>query len=133
VKSQFFFLVGIIFLFVCTVKAQKPAMTPEGVIAIKAGRVIDVENGRVLEKQIILLRGKKIEAIGSESKIPVGAKILDLSTKTLLPGLIDCHTHLADGAHDDNGDPTSQLKRTASQVVLESVPNACVMLACIVP
>ena len=123
-KSQFFFLVGIIFLFVCTVKAQKPAMTPEGVIAIKAGRVIDVENGRVLEKQIILLRGKKIEAIGSESKIPVGAKILDLSTKTLLPGLIDCHTHLADGAHDDNGDPTSQLKRTASQVVLESVPNA---------
>ena len=124
VKSQFFFLVGIIFLFVCTVKAQKPAMTPEGVIAIKAGRVIDVENGRMLEKQIILLRGKKIEAIGSESKIPVGAKILDLSTKTLLPGLIDCHTHLADGAHDDNGDPTSQLKRTASQVVLESVPNA---------
>jgi imidazolonepropionase-like amidohydrolase len=124
VKSQFFFLVGIIFLFVCTAKAQKPAMTPEGVIAIKAGRVIDVENGRVLEKQIILLRGKKIEAIGSESKIPVGAKILDLSTKTLLPGLIDCHTHLADGAHDDNGDPTSQLKRTASQVVLESVPNA---------
>ncbi len=123
-KSQFFFLVGIIFLFVCTVKAQKPAMTPEGVIAIKAGRVIDVENGRMLEKQIILLRGKKIEAIGSESKIPVGAKILDLSTKTLLPGLIDCHTHLADGAHDDNGDPTSQLKRTASQVVLESVPNA---------
>src|SRR6266566_267075 len=124
VKSRFFFLVGIIFLFVCTVKAQKPAMTPEGVIAIKAGRVIDVENGRMLEKQIILLRGKKIEAIGSESKIPVGAKILDLSTKTLLPGLIDCHTHLADGAHDDNGDPTAQLKRTASQVVLESVPNA---------
>src|SRR6266566_111819 len=124
VKSRFFFLVGIIFLFVCTVKAQKPAMTPEGVIAIKSGRVIDVENGRMLEKQIILLRGKKIEAIGSESKIPVGAKILDLSTKTLLPGLIDCHTHLADGAHDDNGDPTAQLKRTASQVVLESVPNA---------
>src|SRR6266704_929635 len=124
VKSQFFFLVGIIFLFVCTVKAQKPAMTPEGVIAIKAGHVIDVENGRVLEKQVILLRGKKIEAIGGDLKIPVGAIILDLSTKTVLPGLIDCHTHLADGAHDTGGDPTSQLKKSASQVVLESVPNA---------
>src|SRR5438309_2163907 len=121
VKSRFFF--GIIFLFVYTAKAQQPT-TPEGVTAIKAGRVIDVENGRVLEKQIILLRGKKIEAIGGELKIPAAAKILDLSTKTVLPGLIDCHTHLADGAHDGNGDPTSQLKRTASQVVLESVPNA---------
>src|SRR6266403_2872450 len=121
VKSRFFSLVGIFFLFVYTAKAQQPT-TPEGVTAIKAGRVIDVENGRVLEKQIILLRGKKIEAIGGELKIPAAAKILYLSTKTLLPGLIDCHTHLADGAHD--GDPTSQLKRTASQVVLESVQNA---------
>jgi len=123
VKSRFFFLVGIIFLFVYMAEAQQPT-APEGVTAIKAGRVIDVENGRVLEKQIILLRGKKIEAIGGELKIPATAKILDLSTKTVLPGLIDCHTHLADGAHDGNGDPTSQLKRTASQVVLESVPNA---------
>src|SRR6266436_9580238 len=123
VKSRFFFLVGIFFLFVYTAKAQQAA-TPEGVTAIKAGRVIDVENGRVLEKQIILLRGKKILAVGADLQIPAGARVLDLSTKTVLPGLIDCHTHLADGAHDGNGDPVSQLKRTASEVVLESVPNA---------
>src|SRR5437667_12896569 len=102
VKSRFFF--GIIFLFVYTAKAQQPA-APEGVTAIKAGRMIDVENGRVLEKQIILLRGKKIEVVGSELKIAAVAKILDLSTKTLLPGLIDCHTHLAAGRHDDNRHP----------------------------
>jgi imidazolonepropionase-like amidohydrolase len=46
---------------------------------------------------------------------------------TVLPGLIDCHTHVADGA-SDNGDPLSQLKKTASQVVLESIPNARTML-----
>ena len=46
---------------------------------------------------------------------------------TVLPGLIDCHTHLADGAHGE-GDPISQLKKSSARVVLESVPNARVTL-----
>jgi imidazolonepropionase-like amidohydrolase len=104
--------------------AQQPPPASEQVTAIKAGHLVDVESGRVLDKQVVLVRGGKIEAIGSDVKIPAGAKVTDLSNKTVLPGLIDCHTHLADGAHDGNGDPMSQLKRTASQVVLESVPNA---------
>jgi imidazolonepropionase-like amidohydrolase len=101
---------------------QAPA--GDGIAAIKAGRVVDVENGRVLQNQIILLRGKKIEAIGSDLKIPAGAKTIDLSSKTVLPGLIDCHTHLADGSQKENADPTWQLTRTASEVALASVPNA---------
>jgi len=98
------------------------------VVAIKAGHLVDVENGRVLDKQVILLRGAKIEAIGPDLKIPAGAKILDLSGKTVLPGLIDCHSHLADGDQKLNADPFNQLRRSASQVVLESVPNARVTL-----
>jgi imidazolonepropionase-like amidohydrolase len=104
--------------------AQQPPPASEQMTAIKAGHLVDVESGRVLDKQVVLVRGGKIEAVGSDLKIPAGAKVTDLSNKTVLPGLIDCHTHLADGAHDGNGDPMSQLKRTASQVVLESVPNA---------
>lgn len=107
-----------------TAPAQQPTTVSEPVIAIKAGHLVDVENGRVLDKQVILVRSGKIQAVGRDVNIPAGAKVLDLSNKTVLPGLIDCHTHLADGAHDANGDPMSQLKRTASQVVLESVPNA---------
>ncbi len=58
--------------------------------------------------------------------IPSNAKIIDLTKMTVLPGLIDCHTHLADGARDS--DPIGQFKKTAAQVALESVPNARVTL-----
>ena len=126
-RSRFLVFVTTVSVFAVSARAQQTA-APDAVTAIKAGRLIDVENGRVLEKQIILLRGRKIAAIGSDVKIPLGAKLLDLSTKTVLPGLIDCHSHLADGDQKQNADPFDQLRRTASQVVLESVPNARVTL-----
>ena len=105
--------------------AQQP---PVEVIAIRAGKLIDVDAGRSLLNQTIVIRSGKIESVGENLAIPAGAVIIDLSKMTVLPGLIDCHTHLADGAHEDNADPTFQLRRTASQVVLESIPNARVTL-----
>lgn len=97
------------------------------VTAIKAGRLIDTDSGAVLPEQIVLVRGNRIEAVGKNLEIPTGANVIDLSQMTVLPGLIDCHTHLADGAHGA-GDPIFQLQKSASQVVLESVPNARVTL-----
>ena len=93
------------------------------VTAIKAGRLVDPQAGAVLNEQIILIRDNKIEAVGKGIAIPADAKVIDLSQMTVLPGLIDCHTRLADGPTDD-GDPFSQLKKTAAQVAFESVPNA---------
>jgi imidazolonepropionase-like amidohydrolase len=97
------------------------------VTAIKAGRLIDPDRGAVLTNQVILIRANKVEAVGQGLAIPEGANVIDLSKMTVLPGLIDCHTHLADGAHGE-GDPISQLKKSAARVVLESVPNARVTL-----
>ena len=98
------------------------------VTVIKAGRLVDPDSGTVLTDQKVLIVGNKIAAVGRELQIPGDAKWIDLSDKTVLPGLIDCHTHLADGNSIENGEPFNVLKKSASQVVLESVPNARNML-----
>ena len=96
------------------------------VTAIRAGHLVDPDSGTVLADQVILIRDSKIEKVGKGIDVPVKATIIDLSKMTVLPGLIDCHTHVADGAHD--GEPMGQFKKTGAQVVLESVPNARAML-----
>jgi imidazolonepropionase-like amidohydrolase len=96
------------------------------VTVVRAGRLVDPDSGTVLSNQIIVISGNKIQAVGPELQIPAGSKVIDLSNKTVLPGLIDCHTHVADGQSD--GDPFDVLRKTASQIVLESVPNARNML-----
>ena len=92
------------------------------VTAIKAGHLVDVDAGVVLADQTILIRDGKIVAVGKGLAITAGANVIDLSNMTVLPGLIDCHTHLADGAHGT--EPIQQLTKSASQTVLESIPNA---------
>ena len=64
------------------------------VTAIKAGRLLDPETGSVSANQIILVEGQTIKAIGPDVQIPTGASIIDLSNRTVLPGLFDAHTHL---------------------------------------
>jgi imidazolonepropionase-like amidohydrolase len=96
------------------------------VTVVRAGRLIDPDSGTVLSNQIILIQDGKIQAVGKELALPADAKVIDLSDKTVLPGLIDCHTHVADGQSD--GEPFNVLRKTASQIALESVPNARAML-----
>ncbi len=96
------------------------------VTVVRAGRLIDPDSGTVLTNQVILIKDGKVQAVGKELALPADAKVIDLSDKTVLPGLIDCHTHVADGQND--GEPFNVLRKTASQIALESVPNARAML-----
>ena len=65
---------------------------------VRAARLIDTKNGRVVNNPIVLINGDRIQAVGrsGEVSIPSGSKVLDLGGATLLPGLIDLHTHLND-------------------------------------
>jgi imidazolonepropionase-like amidohydrolase len=68
-------------------------------IVLKAGRMIDVRTGQVVENVVILVRGERIEAVGRDVAIPPDAEVIDLGRSTVLPGLMDMHTHLT-------GDPS---------------------------
>lgn len=86
--------------FVCSfafAQAPQPAASAPPPVIIKAGRILDVKTGSYLESRSILVRGGSIDAIGPMASLQAqapGAKIIDLGNATLLPGMIDCHTHL---------------------------------------
>lgn len=63
-------------------------------IAVKAAGLVDVRSGLTIKDAVVLIQGERITAVGSKLLIPAGAQVIDLGDKTLVPGLIDSHTHL---------------------------------------
>src|SRR5436190_6478713 len=87
--------------------------------AIRAGRLIDVKSGQVVSDAVILIEGEKITAVGKGLPLPPGATVIDLSRATVLPGLIDAHTHLL-----MNLDPTATNDWTATILNMSTAKRA---------
>jgi len=90
-------LLGIVTLFVVglgSVVAQTPAAPAPKRVVVRAGRLLDVKTGKTLTDQAILIENDRIVSVGPAASIPGGVTIVNLPNATVMPGLIDAHTHL---------------------------------------
>lgn len=119
--------VVLVFLTSCLAQEPKPAASPTPApktIYIRAGRLFDGTTDTVRENVVIVVVGERIKGVGDakSTSIPAGSTVIDLSRATVLPGLIDCHTHL--GARADRYDEIYNFKDTPFQSAFASVVNA---------
>ena len=101
---------------------------PAESFAIRAARMLDVKSGAIVNDAVILVERDRIKAAGHGVAIPEGMRVLDAGNTTLLPGLIDCHTHLLRRSTENGLDPNAytMVLVTKSQAfrALEGAANA---------
>jgi len=108
-------------LWVALVATSAAAETP-AVVVLKAGRLIDGRGGAPMAPAMVRVEGDRIAEVGSRLAVPAGARVIDLGDATLLPGLIDLHTHLTDkfGVHWEQ----ALVSTTPGQAALWGAANA---------
>jgi imidazolonepropionase-like amidohydrolase len=110
--------------FACAIAVASPASA--ATVDVHAGRLIDPETGRVSTDQRIRIVDGKVSAV-TPWRASDGPATVDWSGLTVLPGLIDLHTHIADGA-TESADPAEPFKHSESAAILKAVPAARTML-----
>ena len=83
-----------VFWLLCAGLSVAQVVSAPKTVVIRAGRLLDVKTGKTLTNQTVVIHGDKITSVGADTQQLVGAQIIDLSNATVLPGLIDAHTHL---------------------------------------
>jgi len=108
-------------LWVALLATSAAAETP-AVVVLKAARLIDGRGGAPMAPALVRVEGDRIAEVGSRLAVPAGARVIDLGDATLLPGLIDLHTHLTDkfGVHWEQ----ALVSTTPGQAALWGAANA---------
>jgi imidazolonepropionase-like amidohydrolase len=89
----------------------------DGVTAIRCGGLLNPVDGSITRNAVIVVSGEHIETVGANAEIPDGARVIDLSAYTVLPGLIDSHTHILLQPEDERGAPPVITKSQAFRTV----------------
>lgn len=85
-------------------------------IALRAAKMLDVRAGKEIQNPVVLIEDEKIKDVGSGLAVPAGARVIDLGGATLLPGLIDAHTHLLQNYDSALGDDDPNMVLTVAQM-----------------
>ncbi len=103
------------------VSAQAP---PPKVTVLKAARIFDGTSDRALKNGMVIVEGTTIKAVGVGLAVPAGAEVIDFGDSTLLPGLIDCHTHVS-GESGNNWaqDALANLRTTVPEQAIRATAN----------
>ena len=83
-----------LFMLLLMLSLAAPLIAQDRPVAVRAGRMLDVRSGELRPNVTILIRGDRIVAVGENLRLPSDAEVIDLGQATVLPGLIDMHTHL---------------------------------------
>jgi imidazolonepropionase-like amidohydrolase len=113
-RASGLFLLAIL---VCFGPALHVGAQSSQITAIRCGRLLNPVDGSVTENALIIVRGDRIEKTGAQLGVPTGVRVIDLSAYTVLPGLIDCHTHVLLQPEDERGAPPVVVKSQAFRTV----------------
>src|SRR5262252_2348848 len=108
---------SLIWLLILQISSVSVFAQSTNITAIKCGRLINPVNGSITTNAVIIVTGDRISQVGVNLPIPAGAKLIDLTAYTVLPGLIDCHTHVLLQPEDERGAPPVITKSQAFRTV----------------
>ena len=103
-------------LFASPLISQTTEASQRRVVVLRAAKMLDVKAGKIVSNAVVIVDGERIEKVGTGLAVPEGAKVIDLGGATLLPGLVDAHTHLLQNYDFGVGDDDNNMVLTVAQM-----------------
>jgi imidazolonepropionase-like amidohydrolase len=101
----------------CFLALSAAPLLAQDVTAIRAGQLLNPADGSLTKNAVIVVRNDRVEQVGANVAMPADARVIDLSAYTVLPGLIDSHTHILLQPEDEHGPPPVITKSQAFRTV----------------